>query len=83
MAGQSKGAARAAPVQGRLVWAAVRDIIGYPAAVRPRVTTSRSRARTTSFCGFGRRVADPSVIARNPAWQEALNDGTFADKTTP
>ena len=53
--------------QGRLV----PDVTGYPAAVRSRAATSRSRARTRSFCGFGRGLGDPSVIARNPAWQEA------------
>src|SRR6266478_5251647 len=36
-----------------------------------RATTSRSRARTRSFYGFGRGLGDPSVIARNPSWQEA------------
>jgi hypothetical protein len=45
--------------------AAVPDVTGYPAAVR-------SRAGTISFCGFGRGLGDPSVIARNPTWQEAL-----------
>jgi len=36
----------AAPVPGQPVRAAVPDVIGYPAAVRSRATTIRSRART-------------------------------------
>src|SRR6266446_10101285 len=46
------------------VRAAVPDVIGYPAAVRSRATTSRSRATTRSFYGFGRGLGDPSVIAK-------------------
>jgi hypothetical protein len=29
------------------------------------------RARTRSWCGFGPGRGDPSVMVRNPAWQEA------------
>jgi hypothetical protein len=52
------------------VRAAVPDVVGDPAAVRSRATTIRSRATTRSFCGFGRGLGDPSVMARNPIWQE-------------
>lgn len=46
-------------------------VIGYPAAVTSRATTIRSRARTTSFCGFGPGLGALSVMATNPARQEA------------
>jgi len=56
----------------RMARAAVPAVIGYPAAVRSRGHDYQSGARTRSFCGFGPGLGDPSVIARNPAWQEAL-----------
>ena len=68
---QSQGAVRRSSGLGAPVPGSGTGLHRYPAAVRSRATTKRSRARTRSFCGFGRGLGDPSVIARNPAWQEA------------
>jgi hypothetical protein len=68
---QSQGAVRRSSGLGAPVPGSGTGLHRYPAAVRSRATTRRSRARTRSFCGFGRGLGDPSVIARNPAWQEA------------
>jgi hypothetical protein len=59
------------------------DVTGYPAAIRSRATTSRSRATTSSVCGFGRGLDEPSVMATESALGGGPNDETGADKTTP
>ena len=59
------------PADGARSGQLVPDVTGYLAAVRLRATTITSRARTRSFCGLGEGRADPSVMGRNPAWQEA------------
>jgi hypothetical protein len=61
----------AAPVPGPWSRAAVPAVIGIRRPSGRGATTSGSRARTRSFCGFGRGLGGPSVSQEATPTQEA------------